>query len=112
MKKYVFKDITNLSYPRIEYEEAKCGQNDRFISLYDLETGKEVAMTGQYDEMSERSDINYTGGTAAQRKLRDVLKSKMEDNGFTVYEYEWWHYDYQAWKTYRIQNIQFKEITM
>ena len=67
-------------------------------------------MTGQYDEMSERSDINYTGGTAAQRKLRDVLKSKMEDNGFTVYEYEWWHYDYQGWETYRIQNIQFKEI--
>ena len=47
-----------------------------------------------------------------KRKLRDLLKSKMEDNGFTVYEYEWWHYDYQAWKTYRIQNIQFKEITM
>ena len=45
-----------------------------------------------------------------KRKLRDLLKSKMEDNGFTVYEYEWWHYDYQGWKTYRIQNIQFNEI--
>ena len=79
------------------------------LSLYDLETGKEVVMT-VHDEMSEGSEINYTGGTAAQRKLRDVLKSKMEDNGFTVYEYEWWHYDYQGWETYRIQNIQFKEI--
>ena len=55
-------------------------------------------MTG-HDEMSEGSDINYTGGTAAQRKLRDILKSKMEDNGFTVYKYEWWYYDYQGWKT-------------
>ena len=81
------------------------------LSLYDLETGKEVVMT-VHDEMSEGSEINYTGGTAAQRKLWDVLKSKMEDNGFTVYEYEWWYYDYQGWKTYRIQNIQFKEITM
>ena len=79
------------------------------LSLYDLETGKEVVMT-VHDEMSEGSEINYTGGTAAQRKLRDVLKSKMEDNGFTVYQYEWWHYDYQGWETYRIQNIQFKEI--
>jgi len=65
------------------------------LSLYDLETGKEVLMTG-HDEMSEGSDINYTGGTAAQRKLRDILKSKMEDNGFTVYEYEWWYYAYQG----------------
>ena len=65
------------------------------LSLYDLETGKEVVMT-VHDEMSEGSEINYTGGTAAQRKLRDVLKSKMEDNGFTVYEYEWWYYAYQG----------------
>jgi D-alanyl-D-alanine dipeptidase len=80
------------------------------LSMYKLESGKEVQMTGQYDEMSERSDINYTGGTLEQRTFRDLLKSKMEDNGFTVYEYEWWHYDYQGWETYRIQNIQFSEI--
>ena len=53
-------------------------------------------MTGQYDEISERSDINYTGRTAAQRKLKDVLNRKIEDNSFTVYEYEWWYYAYQG----------------
>jgi zinc D-Ala-D-Ala dipeptidase len=80
------------------------------LSLYELESGKEVQMTGQFDEMSERSYINYTGGTEEQRKLRDLLKSKMEDNGFTVYEYEWWHFEYPGWETYRIQNIQFSKI--
>ncbi|WP_211251575.1 M15 family metallopeptidase [Maribacter antarcticus] len=56
------------------------------------------------------SDINYKGLTAEQRKFRSLLKSEMENNGFTVYEYEWWHYDYHTWQTYRIQNIQFSEI--
>ena len=73
-------------------------------------SGKEIQMTGQYDEMSERSGINYKGGTEEQRKVRDLLKSKMEENNFIVYEHEWWHYDFQGWEKYRIENIQFSEI--
>jgi len=80
------------------------------LSLYDLKTGKEIEMTGAYDEMTERSYPNYTGGTAEQRKMRDLLRSKMEAQGFTVYEYEWWHFDYKDWKEYRITNVPFSEI--
>lgn len=80
------------------------------LSLYDLKSGKEVQMTGQYDEMSEKSYPNYNGGTTDQRRLRDILINKMQDYGFIVYAYEWWHFDYQGWESYRIQNIQFSEI--
>ena len=80
------------------------------LSLYDLKTGKEVEMTGVYDEMTERSYPNYTGGTEEQRKMRDLLRSKMEAEGFTVYEYEWWHFDYKDWKEYGITNIPFSKI--
>ena len=80
------------------------------LTLYDLVTGEEVSMTGAYDEMSERSYPDYQGGTDQQREMRDLLRSKMEANGFTVYEFEWWHFDYNDWKTYRIENIQFSEI--
>jgi D-alanyl-D-alanine dipeptidase len=80
------------------------------LSLYDLKTGKEIVMPGVYDEASERSYPDYTGGTEEQRKMRDILRSKMEANNFTVYEYEWWHFDYKDWSSYRIQNIQFSEI--
>jgi len=80
------------------------------LSLYELKSGKEIKMTGEYDEMSERSYKNYSGGTGEQRKLRDLLISKMENNGFEVYEYEWWHFDYKGWESYQIQNIQFAEI--
>jgi len=80
------------------------------LSLYEIATGQEVEMTGVYDEMSERSFPNYAGGTVEQRNLRDLLRSTMEANGFTVYEYEWWHFDFNDWKSYRIGNIQFAEI--
>lgn len=80
------------------------------LTLYDLKSGKEIEMTGVYDEMTERSYKNYSGGTAQQRELRDLLISKMEENGFTGYEYEWWHFDYNGWEAYPLQNIQFSEI--
>jgi zinc D-Ala-D-Ala dipeptidase len=80
------------------------------LSLYDLATGKEITMPGVYDETSERSYPDYKGGTAEQRKMRDLLRSKMEANGFTVYEVEWWHFDFTDWRSYRIQNIPFSEI--
>jgi len=79
------------------------------LSLHDLKTGKEVVMPSEYDEMSERSHINYTGGSEEQRRLRDLLRSAMESEGFAVYEPEWWHYDYKDWKEYPILNISFSE---
>jgi zinc D-Ala-D-Ala dipeptidase len=80
------------------------------LSLFDLKTGKEVVMPSGYDEMTERSHINYPGGAEEQRRLRDMLRTAMEAEGFAVYEPEWWHYDYKDWKEYPILNISFSEI--
>ena len=80
------------------------------LTLYDLKTGKEIEMTSGYDEMNERSHPDYKGGTEAQRNMRDLLRSKMETHNFTVYENEWWHFDYNEWKLYAIYDIPFSEI--
>lgn len=80
------------------------------LSLYDLKTGREIEMTGGYDEMSERSYPNYKGGTAEQRARRDLLRLEMEKQGFTVFASEWWHFDYRDWRSYGIQNIPFEQI--
>jgi D-alanyl-D-alanine dipeptidase len=80
------------------------------LTLYDLKTGRAVAMPSLYDEMSERAYPTYTGGSAEQRRLRDFLRRHMEAEGFTVYEYEWWHFDYRDWKSYAIQNVRFEAI--
>ena len=80
------------------------------LTLYDLKSGRPVEMPSVYDEASERAYPDYTGGTAAQRAARDLLRRHMEAEGFTVYEFEWWHFDYRDWKSYAIQNIRFEDI--
>jgi D-alanyl-D-alanine dipeptidase len=80
------------------------------LTLDDLKTGRPAEMPSLYDEMSERAYPTYTGGTAEQRRLRDLLRRHMEAEGFAVYEYEWWHFDYRDWKSYAIQNVRFEAI--
>jgi len=81
------------------------------ITLYDLKTGKVVEMVSTYDETTDRAYPNYPGGTSLQRWHRDLLRSAMEAEGFTVYEAEWWHFDYNDWQKYPIQNIRFNQIS-
>jgi D-alanyl-D-alanine dipeptidase len=81
------------------------------LSLYDLQTGKEVEMTGGYDEMSPRSYADYIGGTSRQRWLRDLLRTEMEAQGFAVYAEEWWHFDYKDWNDYAIGTATFSQLS-
>jgi serine beta-lactamase-like protein LACTB len=80
------------------------------LTLYDLKTGKAVEMVGGFDEMSDRSYPGYLGGTSLQRSHRELLREAMAEQGFTVYEAEWWHFDYKDWRAYPILNKTFEEI--
>lgn len=80
------------------------------LTLYELKSGRAVEMPSLYDEMSERAYPAYAGGTRAQRQMRDFLRRHMEAEGFTVDEYEWWHFDYRDWQRYAIQNVRFEAI--
>jgi D-alanyl-D-alanine dipeptidase len=82
------------------------------LTLYDLKTGAPVEMPGTYDEMSPRSFPDYPGGTSLQRWRRDLLRYAMESEGFTVYENEWWHFDYKDWQEYSILNISFEQLNV
>lgn len=80
------------------------------LTLYDLQTGEPIPMVAGYDEFSARSFPSYPGGTSRQRWYRELLRQHMEAEGFTVYEYEWWHFDYKDWRRYRIGNVTFEQI--
>src|SRR5262245_32425219 len=80
------------------------------LSMYELKTANLVEMPSEEDEMTERSQLKYEGGSAESRRLRGILKSAMEAEGFEVYEPEWWHYDYKDWRHYPIQNVAFDKI--
>jgi CubicO group peptidase (beta-lactamase class C family)/D-alanyl-D-alanine dipeptidase len=81
------------------------------LTLYDFKTGTPVVMTGGYDEMSERSYAFYPGGTSLQRWHRALLRRALETEGFAVYPYEWWHFDYKDWQQYPILNLTFGQLS-
>lgn len=80
------------------------------LTLYDRQTGKVITMLAGYDEMTERSFPHYVGGTSLQRWHRRLLREAMEAEGFTVYDFEWWHFDFNAWRDYPIMNVRFEEL--
>jgi len=80
------------------------------LTLYALASGTAVTMPGGYDEFSDRSYPEYPGGTSRQRWYRDRLRRVMTEQGFTVYEAEWWHFDYRDWKKYAVLNVPFERV--
>lgn len=77
------------------------------LSLYDLATGEPVAMPSAYDDFSEKAHPDYAGGTESERLHRDRLRAAMEAEGFSVYEVEWWHFDFEDWREYPILDLPF-----
>jgi D-alanyl-D-alanine dipeptidase len=58
------------------------------------------------DSIPATARTTYRVGSVSKRLLRSV----MESEGFTVYEWEWWHFDYGDWSEYPILNRRFEEI--
>jgi D-alanyl-D-alanine dipeptidase len=80
------------------------------LTLCDLATGEPLQMVAGYDEFSSRAYPEYPGGTSLQRWRRSLLRRSMEAEGFSVFEFEWWHFDYQDWKRYPILNEPFERL--
>ena len=111
----VFWDATPEDKKLFVADPAKGSRHNRGaavdLTLYELKTGKPVEMVSTYDETTERAHPNYPGGTSLQRWHRNLLRTAMEADGFTVYEAEWWHFDYKDWQRYRIGNQLFERIS-
>lgn len=110
----IFWDATPLEGKRFVADPSQGSRHNRGcaidLTLYDLKTGEPIEMVGVYDEMSPRSYPHYPGGTSLQRWHREVLRAAMEAEGFDVYEYEWWHFDFQGWENYPIETRTFESL--
>jgi CubicO group peptidase (beta-lactamase class C family)/D-alanyl-D-alanine dipeptidase len=80
------------------------------LTLVERASGRPVEMPGGYDEFSARSAPEYPGGTSLQRWRRDLLRTAMERQGFRVYEWEWWHFDFAGWEEWPILDASFAEL--
>jgi D-alanyl-D-alanine dipeptidase/CubicO group peptidase (beta-lactamase class C family) len=110
----VFWDATTEAQHEFVADPSKGSRHNRGcavdLTLYDLATGASVEMTGTYDETTDRSYPTYPGGTSRQHWHRELLRRVMENESFSVYVTEWWHFDYKDWRSYPILNIPFKAI--
>ncbi len=111
----IFWEVTPADKKQFVADPAKGSRHNRGcavdLSLYELQTGREVEMPSAYDEMTERAHIDYQGDEPAARRQRELLRAAMEAEGFNIYAPEWWHYDYKDWRAYPILNLSFTEFT-
>lgn len=64
------------------------------VTLVDISTGQELEMPTKHDDLSTAAHENAIVKNPQVLKNREMLKSTMHKMGFTVYPYEWWHFDY------------------
>ena len=79
-------------------------------SLIDLKTGKELQMPSAFDEFSERAKPSFQGISELQKVNRKLLIELMTKHGFTVYDSEWWHFDFNGWENFPLMDLTFEEL--
>jgi D-alanyl-D-alanine dipeptidase len=80
------------------------------LTLYDLATGRAVDMGSGYDEASPRSYVTWEGGTREQLDRRETLREALAREGFFVYPWEWWHFDFKDWRDYPLLDVPFEAL--
>lgn len=58
------------------------------------QAGSLLDMGTDFDEFSEAAHIDSIHITDEQRNNRKILQTALTRHGFTVWPYEWWHFDY------------------
>ena len=65
------------------------------LTLFDMNTEKEVDMGGTFDYFGELSHPDYTDITDEQYENRMILRDAMLSHGFKPLDEEWWHFTLQ-----------------
>lgn len=95
MKKYFYPDLDkSVLFPQMyimEYSGHTRGSTVD-LTLFDMNTEKEVDMGGTFDYFGEESHPDYRGITDEQYKNRMILREAMLSHGFKPLETEWWHF--------------------
>ncbi len=77
------------------------------MTLVDLKTGNELAMPTPYDTDTKESWADAPVKDKKILKNRELMKAVMKKYGFTIDPSEWWHYNYDGWKTYELMDMSF-----
>lgn len=95
MKKYFYPNLDKgVLFPQMyimEYSGHTRGSTVD-LTLFDMNTEKEVDMGGTFDYFGRESHPDYKGITDEQYNNRMILREAMVSHGFKPLETEWWHF--------------------
>lgn len=95
MKEYFYPDLNkDVLFPQ-GYIAAHSGHSRGStvdLTLFDMETEKELDMGGTFDYFGELSHPDYRGITDEQYEHRMILREAMLAHGFKPLPEEWWHF--------------------
>ena len=80
------------------------------LTVIDLSTGEELKMPTPYDDFTELAFAEAPVQDSLIRANRALLKTSMEEHGFTVYTHEWWHFDFNDWESFPLLDIPFEDL--
>ena len=67
-------------------------------------------MGTEYDDFSIKATTTNKNLDSEILKNREVLISVMNNNGFSVYPYEWWHFDFKEWVKFELLDLSFEQL--
>ena len=95
MRRYFYPDVDKSLLFKLDYIMEKSGHTRGStvdLTLFDMNTEKELDMGGTFDWFGEESHPDYTGITESQFANRMILREAMLRHGFKPLESEWWHF--------------------
>lgn len=95
MKPYFYPDVDKSLLFELEFICAKSSHSRGStvdLTLFDMDTGKDVDMGGTFDWFGEESHPGFDGITDSQKANRAILRDAMMDAGFKPFDTEWWHF--------------------
>ena len=95
MKEYFYPELDKSVLFRQGYIGRRSGHSRGStvdLTLFDMDTEKEVDMGGTFDYFGEISHPDYRGITQEQYDNRMILREAMTAHGFKPLATEWWHF--------------------
>ncbi|SDS36383.1 D-alanyl-D-alanine dipeptidase [Paenibacillaceae bacterium GAS479] len=95
MKQQFYPEVDKSKTFKLGYISSRSGHSRGStvdLTLYHLDTGKEVDMGSPFDFFGDISSHGTKKIGKEQTLARSVLKRAMEQGGFKPYSKEWWHY--------------------
>lgn len=95
MKEYFYPNVDKSRLFELEFICARSSHSRGStvdLTLFDMNTEREVDMGCTFDWFGEESYPSYTDLTEEQLALRQTLRDAMMEAGFKPFTTEWWHF--------------------